>query len=354
MTTENDSMTVDSCARPSALATTSRLLTTSRPVLALLRWFDARAGQDQLDPQGANRVDWARVVPFIMLHLMCFGVIYVGWSWTAVAVAAVLYALRMFAITGFYHRYFSHRAFKTSRACQFAFALVGASAVQRGPLWWAAHHRNHHRYSDRPEDVHSPHQHGLIWSHMGWFTTPTNFATRLNLVRDFRRYPELQFLDRFDILVPFVLALGLYGLGATLAVAAPALGTSGPQMLIWGFFISTVVLFHGTNTINSLAHRIGTRRYDTHDKSRNNLLLALLTMGEGWHNNHHHYPASARQGFYWWEIDVTYYGLVLLSWLGLVWNLKPVPAHIRDRGLIASGESSCSKAPTSSDTRTAA
>lgn len=325
-----------------------RLLTTCRPVLAFVRWFDAWAGQDHLDNRAANRVDWARVIPFVVLHVMCLGVIYVGWSWAAVTVAAILYAVRMFAITGFYHRYFSHRAFKTSRACQFVFAVLGASAVQRGPLWWAAHHRNHHRYSDRPEDVHSPQQHGLVWSHMGWFTTPSNFATRLNLVRDLRRYPELRFLDRFDALVPVLLGLGLYGLGATLAVAAPAWGTDGPQMLIWGFFISTVVLFHGTNTINSLAHRVGTRRYDTHDKSRNNLLLALITMGEGWHNNHHHYPASARQGFYWWEIDVTYYGLLLLSWLGLVWNLKPVPAHVRDRRSSGPGVSSCPNPATSS------
>jgi stearoyl-CoA desaturase (delta-9 desaturase) len=303
-------------------------------VLSFIRWFDAWAGVDKLQENDPQRVDWSRVVPFIGVHLMCLGVFWVGWSWTAVSVAAALYAIRMFAITGFYHRYFSHRSFKTGRWCQLAFAILGASAVQRGPLWWAAHHRNHHRHSDQESDVHSPCRHGLIWSHMGWITSRPNFVTRLKAVPDLVEFPELRFLDRFDILVPTLLGVALYYLGVLLATVAPELGTNGPQMLIWGFFISTIVLFHCTNTVNSLAHRIGTQRYDTQDKSRNNLFLALITFGEGWHNNHHHYPSSARQGFYWWEIDLTYYGLVLLSWLGLIWDLRPVPVHVRDAGRI--------------------
>jgi stearoyl-CoA desaturase (delta-9 desaturase) len=298
--------------------------------LSLVRWFDAWAGVEHIRETDPQRVDWSRVVPFVVLHLMCLGVFWVGWSWTAVGTAAALYATRMFAITGFYHRFFSHRAFKTSRWCQFAFAVLGASAVQRGPLWWAAHHRHHHRYSDQAADIHSPHQHSLLWSHMGWITSRPNFVTKRRLVADFDLYPELRFLDRFDIAVPVALAVGLYTLGSWLAVRAPHLGTSGGQMLIWGFFISTVLLFHSTNTINSLAHQFGSQRYQTGDKSRNNFWLALITLGEGWHNNHHHYPASVRQGFYWWEIDLTYYGLVVLSWLGLIWDLKPVPAHVRD------------------------
>jgi stearoyl-CoA desaturase (delta-9 desaturase) len=298
--------------------------------LSLVRWFDAWAGVEHIHETDPQRVDWSRVVPFVVLHLMCLGVFWVGWSWTAVGTAAALYAARMFAITGYYHRYFSHRAFKTSRWCQFAFAVLGASAVQRGPLWWAAHHRHHHRYSDQAADIHSPHQHSLLWSHMGWITSRPNFVTKRRLVADFDLYPELRFLDRFDIAVPAALAVGLYTLGSWLAVRAPHLGTSGGQLLIWGFFVSTVALFHGTNTINSLAHRFGSRRYETGDDSRNNPWLALLTFGEGWHNNHHHYPASARQGFFWWEIDPTYYGLLILSWFGLIWELRPVPAHVRD------------------------
>lgn len=303
-------------------------------VMSLVRWFDAWAGAERCDQGDPDRVDWSRCLPFLAMHVMCLGVVWTGWSWTAVLVAASLYVVRMFAITGFYHRYFSHRAFKTSRWFQFIFAVVGAASVQRGPLWWAAHHRNHHRHSDREADVHSPIQHGLLWSHMGWFTSRPNFVTRLKVVPDLEKYPELRFLDRFDILVPMLLGFSLYGLGEFLAVSNPRLGTSGMQMLIWGFFISTVVLFHCTNTINSLAHKLGTQRYETHDKSRNNLFLALITFGEGWHNNHHHYPSSARQGYFWWEIDLTYYVLVLLSWFGLVWDLRPVPEHIRTLGRI--------------------
>ena len=300
-------------------------------IVSLIRWIDAWAGMEKIHESDPQRVDWSRVLPFAAMHVMCLAVYWVGWSGIAITVAGVLYVVRMFAITGFYHRYFSHRTFKTSRWCQLAFAVLGASAVQRGPLWWAAHHRNHHRYSDQAADLHSPRQHGFLWSHMGWFTSRPNFATRLQAVPDLGKYPELCFLDRFDIVVPIALAVMLYAFGATLAALAPQLGTNGAQMLVWGFFISTIVLFHGTNTINSLAHQIGTQRYDTGDDSRNNLVLALITFGEGWHNNHHHYPASVRQGFYWWEVDLTYWALVVLSWTGLIWALKPVPRHIRDK-----------------------
>lgn len=303
--------------------------TLSRLKVAIVRWFDAWADVETIAEREPLCVDWLRCLPFVVMHAACLGVIWAGWSGTAVAVAVALYAIRMFAITGFYHRYFSHRTFKTSRVGQFLFALLGACAVQRGPLWWAAHHRHHHRYSDQEQDTHSPRQHGFLWSHMGWVTSRANFATNLRAVADLAKFPELRFLDRLDVLVAVSLAVFLYLVGVVLAILAPALGTSGLQMLIWGFFISTVVLYHGTYTINSLAHKIGRKRYETQDESGNSFLLALITLGEGWHNNHHHYPAAVRQGFYWWEIDLTYYVLVLLSWTGLIWDLRPVPAHIR-------------------------
>ena len=291
-------------------------------------WFDSSAVAPEAgDPK---HIEWLRVLPFLGLHLACLGVLWVGWSWTAVSVALALYALRMLAITGFYHRYFSHKAFRTSRAMQFVFALLGASAVQRGPLWWASQHRHHHAHADDEQDMHSPHRHGFLWSHTGWFMARANFATRMAAVPDLAKYPELRFLDRFDALVPVLLALGLYGVGELLAYSAPALGTSGLQLVVWGFAISTVVLYHATFTVNSLAHTLGWRRYATRDQSRNNLWLALLTFGEGWHNNHHHFPGSARQGFYWWEIDLTYYILKLLAALGLIWDLRPVPAGMRE------------------------
>jgi stearoyl-CoA desaturase (Delta-9 desaturase) len=293
------------------------------------RWFDNDAALAETTA-ASSRIDWVRLLPFAALHLGCFAALWVGVSTTAVLAAACLYALRMFAITGFYHRYFAHGAFRTSRAAQFAFALLGASGVQRGALWWASHHRHHHAYSDQPQDAHSARQHGFLWSHLGWFMARENFATRRERVEQLFKYPELRFLDRYDALVPLLLALALYGIGEALAVFVPSMGTHGWQLVVWGFCISTVLLYHATFTINSLAHGFGSRRYATRDDSRNNFWLALLTFGEGWHNNHHHYPVAARQGFYWWEIDLTYYGLRVLSALGIIWDLKEVPARVRD------------------------
>lgn len=285
-------------------------------------WIDGGATTGAGDDE---RIDWLRAVPFILLHVACVGVVWVGVSPVALIVATALYALRMFALTAFYHRYFSHRAFRTSRATQCVFAVIGASCVQRGPLWWAAHHRNHHRHTETDRDPHSPSVHGFLWSHAGWFLTPAAFRTDLEGVRDFSGYAELRWLDRYDTVVPAALAVALYALGAGLQAFRPAWGTSGPQMVVWGFCISTVALFHATATINSLAHRFGRRRFATRDDSRNNAWLALITFGEGWHNNHHYYPGAARQGFRWWEIDPTWYGLRLLAVAGLVWDLKPVP-----------------------------
>lgn len=305
-------------ARPRGFATT------------LLQWFDSEAVEAADDSRSRN-VDWLRTLPFIAMHLACLGVFWVGISPISVGVAILVYVLRMFAITGFYHRYFSHKAFRTSRVVQFTFALVGASAVQRGPLWWASHHRHHHVHSDDTADVHSPGQHGFLWSHMGWFLCRVNYTARKELIKDWLKFPELRFLDRFDIVAPALLAFSLYGLGVLLAHVRPEWGTDGAQMLVWGFVISTVALYHATFMINSLAHVWGKRRFITKDDSRNNPLLAIITLGEGWHNNHHHYPASARQGFYWWEFDPTYYALRFMASLGLIWDLKPLPADVLTR-----------------------
>lgn len=280
----------------------------------------ARAKPEKMEP--------GRCLPFVTLHLGCLGVFWTGWSWAAVATAVALYFIRMFAVTGFYHRYFCHRAFRTSRAAQFVFALIGLTAVQRGPLWWAAVHRHHHAHSDEEHDAHSPHTKGFLWSHIGWLTSSKNFPTDYKLVRDLVKFPELVFLNRFDLIGPLLLFTGLFAFGAALAHFAPGLGTNAWQMVVWGFFISTTVLFHGTCAVNSFAHTLGNKRFETRDESRNSLLLALVTLGEGWHNNHHHYQSSARQGFYWWEIDVSYYVLKTLAALGLIWEMREVPAKV--------------------------
>ncbi|WP_020406049.1 acyl-CoA desaturase [Hahella ganghwensis] len=269
-------------------------------------------------------VDWVRVWPFVAIHLLCLATLWVGWSATALVTALILYLVRMFAITAFYHRYFSHKSFKTSRPLQFAFAILGASATQRGPLWWASHHRFHHRTSDTEEDPHSP-RHGFWQSHCGWFLGQRYFETNFDLIRDFAKYPELQWLDRYDWFVPVILGVTLWIAGDMLSLFLPQLETSGLQMFIWGYCVSTVILIHATLAINSFAHRFGSRRYQTPDDSRNNLLLALITLGEGWHNNHHHFSGSARQGFFWWEIDISFYLLKIMQWCGLIWDLRAVP-----------------------------
>jgi len=272
-----------------------------------------------------ERMEWSRLVPFIILHLGCLGVFWTGASWVAVGTAVFLYFSRMFLITGFYHRYFSHKTFQISRAGQFIAAFLGLTCTQRGPLWWAWVHRHHHKHSDEEEDFHSPGVQGFFWAHVGWITSSCNFPTDYSRIKDLAKYPELVFLNRFDLIGPLFLAFITLGWGWLLQSFFPSLGTSPGQMLVWGFFISTSLLFHGTSCINSLAHVLGRKRYETHDDSRNSFILSLITMGEGWHNNHHRYQAAARQGFYWWEFDPTYYLLKLLSWLGVVRNLRPVP-----------------------------
>jgi stearoyl-CoA desaturase (delta-9 desaturase) len=262
---------------------------------------------------------WLDNIPFWGVHIAAIvGVVMLGFSWAGVAWFAATYFSRMFGITGGYHRYFSHRTYKAGRVVQFFLALLGALSVQKGPLWWAAHHRNHHKFSDEPEDVHSPRQRGFWWSHMGWILVKRHAATHTERVKDLAAFPELRFLERFHMLFVLAFAVGLYLLG-------------GATALVWGFFVSTTLLWHGTFTINSLAHVWGKRRYETTDDSRNNPVLAILTMGEGWHNNHHYYQRSARQGFYWWEVDISFYILKTMELVGLVSDVQGVPKHVRDQ-----------------------
>ena len=279
-----------------------------------------------------DRVDWPRVMPFVFLHLGCLGVIWTGASVFSVCFAIALYFLRMFAVTGIHHRYFSHKTYSTSRPVQFLLAIWAATAVQRGSLWWAYHHRHHHLHSDDPEDAHSPHVHGFLWSHIGWITSRRNFPTDYSKIKDLAKFPELVWLNRFDLVIPILYAVFTLVLGMALERFAPGLHTNGSQMLVWGFFVSTTFLFHGTACINSMAHLMGKRRYKTTDDSRNSFILSLICLGEGWHNNHHRYQSSTRNGFYWWEIDLTYYGLKMLSWTGLIWGFKPVPKSILEEG----------------------
>ncbi len=296
-----------------------------KPFKNMYLWIDSESVEHL---GNSTKVNWFRTIPFILVHGVCLFAFLVGFSWFALVFGICFYLIRMFAITGIYHRYFSHRTYKLNRFWQFMFALLGASCAQRGALWWAANHRHHHRYSDTEKDIHSPGLHGFLWSHMGWFTCDISFQTPKEYIQDFAKYPELQFLNRFDGLVPTLSGFGVFFLGMFLEIYFPALGVTRWQLLVWGFFISTVFLFHATVSINSLTHMFGKKRFVTGDESRNNWFLSIFTLGEGWHNNHHYYPAAAKQGFYWWEIDVTYYVLKGLSFIGIVKGLRAVPNFV--------------------------
>ncbi len=257
-----------------------------------------------------ERVPWT-ALPYYMMHVAALGVFFVPFSWSCVALCVGMYYLRMFGITAGYHRYFAHRGYKTGRIFQFVLAWLGTMACQKGVLWWSGHHRHHHKFSDQPEDIHSPKK-GFWWSHQSWFLAPKYETTPASQLREFGAYPELLFLNRFWVTGPVFLGVGMFLIG-------------GWSWLFWGFVLSTVVLWHGTFTINSLAHVWGSTRYETGDTSRNNFLLALITMGEGWHNNHHYYQSTANNGFFWWEIDCSYYILKALSWIGVVRDLRTPP-----------------------------
>lgn len=302
----------------------------------LFKWA---ANENNFDPNAnyPETIDWVRSVPFLLMNLGCLLVFYFGFSWVAFTTALVLYFLRLFSIGAFYHRYFSHKTYQTNRFWQFIFAIIGSSSVQRGPLWWASHHRQHHMCSDEPVDAHSPVHHGFWWSHMGWFMSRKHYYYNPDRVKDLSRFPELVFLDRYDSLIPALLFISLFVAGALLHKFAPQLGTSAGQMVVWGFCISTIALFHTTVTINSASHVFGSKRFKTKDNSRNNILLAFLTWGEGWHNNHHHYPAAACQGFMWWEIDLTYYILKLMEKIGIIWDVRSVPKSVLQKDLVKQG-----------------
>ncbi len=250
---------------------------------------------------------------FVVMHASVVLVVIVPVSWKIIVLALAGYGVRMWAVTAGYHRYFAHRAYKTSRPFQFVLALIGTTAMQNGPIWWASLHRRHHKHSDGPGDPHSPSKHGFWYAHVGWVFDRTVPRPRdESNVSDLLRYPELRWLDRHEWL-----PLAAYALACTVIGGLPG--------LLWGFVVSTLAVFHATMLINSLAHTSGSRRYPTNDQSRNNGLLAVLTLGEGWHNNHHHYMSSARQGFFWWEIDITYYTLRALALFHLVWDVREPP-----------------------------
>lgn len=265
-----------------------------------------------------QKIDWVGAIPFALMHIAGLAAFFFEFSWQLFGLCLASYYIRMFGVTAGYHRYFSHRAYKTSRPFQFILAFLAQSSAQKGVLWWAAHHRHHHKYSDTEKDLHSPKQSGFWWAQVGWILSPENSETDMKYIQDFAKYPELRWLNKYFLVPPTLYAITCWLLW----------GWAG---LFWVFFFSTMCLFHGTFFINSLTHVFGKVRYHSGDDSKNSLILALITCGEGWHNNHHYYQATANQGWFWWEIDFSYYALKALSWMGLVWDLRKPPAHIKAR-----------------------
>lgn len=284
--------------------------------------------QEDIAVEHLSRDHLLFVVPLVLIHLSCFLVLLTGWSVPAIVTFAVLTFLRCFGITAGYHRLLSHRSFRTTRTFQFVLACLGALAAQNGPLWWVGHHRHHHTHSDAPADVHSPRR-SFFWGHMGWLFSSRNVSYRLRLVRDLSRLPELAALDRHYYLLHIGLAAALYVMGEALANFAPDWNCDGFQLVVWGICLSTVSVYHMVWSTNSVCHRFGSRRFDTPDDSRNNALVSLLVLGDGWHHNHHFAPYSARHGFYWWEFDPTYLILNALAKVGIVWDLK-LPKRVAD------------------------
>jgi stearoyl-CoA desaturase (delta-9 desaturase) len=251
---------------------------------------------------------------FVVLHVIAgIGLFYFSFTWKMALLVVASYYFQMFGVTGGYHRYFSHRSFKTGRAFQFVLAWLAQTSIQKGTLWWAANHRHHHKYSDKEPDPHSPLLYGFLHSHMGWFLfTEKHVPTQWEYIPDLSRYKELVWLNEYNWVPGLVYGTLMMLIG-------------GPATFFWGFLVSLILVWHGTFTINSLSHVYGSVRYKTDDTSKNNFILAIITMGEGWHNNHHTYCSSANQGFFWYEIDMTWCVLKMLSWVGLVWDMRDAP-----------------------------
>jgi stearoyl-CoA desaturase (delta-9 desaturase) len=282
-------------------------------------------------PEIRNKPILKQEIAFAVVHLLPLLAIFTGATLFDWIVCAVLYVVRMFWVTGGYHRYFAHKSYKTSRFFQFIIAFMSQTSAQKGALWWAAHHRHHHRHSDTPADPHSMKIYGFWYSHIGWIVGPDFKKTDYKTIGDYSKYPELVWLNKYHLVPPVFLALVVTALGGIVngGSITQMFTHHGMSTLLIGFFLSTVILYHATFSINSIMHKFGFQRYESHDESKNSVWLALLTLGEGWHNNHHYYETSSRQGFFWWEIDITYYVLRAFNAVGLIWDLKGVPNHIK-------------------------
>lgn len=273
-----------------------------------------------------TNISYSNASRIILFHLSVVLVFISGYSFTALITFLILYLARLFVITGFYHRYYSHQSYQTSRWLQFILTLIGTSAGQQGPLSWATSHITHHQHADTRGDPHSPVLTSGLYAHIGWLMQKDALPTNDKLVKPFLKFPEIVFLDRYHYLGTTGLIISLALLGTFLSTHHPELGTSALQLVSWGFILSTLLILHGACLVNSVAHLYGYRRFRTTDNSHNVWWLFPLTLGDNWHNNHHHTPRSASFSYAWWEVDIIYLCILLLEKSGLVWNVKR-PQH---------------------------
>jgi stearoyl-CoA desaturase (Delta-9 desaturase) len=276
-----------------------------------------------------------QIVIFWTVQVSALLIFAVPFRWAFVAVWAASHFLRAIGLTLAFHRYFAHRAFKMNRVARFVWTWIGTSAMQKGPMWWAGHHVNHHKYADRDGDPHSPMVSGVYYAHIGWFLNDTRhdkLEPNNPVIRDFSRVPEIAFIEKYFFLPPLLLAIAMFAIG-------------GFPLLIWGFCLPTMTLAHATFAINTVNHMFGSRRFETVDESRNNPLTALFAVGEGWHNNHHRYQRAARNGFYWWEFDPTWYVIRAMKAVGLAWDVQAVPKRIYEEARVVKAKRATRKVP---------
>ena len=269
-----------------------------------------------------TNISYSNATRIILFHLSVVLVFISGYSFTALITFLVLFLVRLFVITGFFHRYYSHRSYQTSRWFQFLLTFIGTSAGQQGPLSWATSHITHHQHADAEDDPHSPVLNSGFYAHIGWLLQKDALSTNDKIVKPFTKYPEIVFLDRYHYIGTTSLIISLALLGMLLSEHYPELGTSALQLVSWGFILSTLLILHGACLVNSVGHLYGYRRFKTKDNSHNVWWLFPLTLGDNWHNNHHHAPKSASFSYAWWEVDIIYLCILILEKLGLVWNVK--------------------------------
>lgn len=283
--------------------------------------------------QTESGVVWTTAVFMGIFHLGAFAALFF-FSWTNLIIAAVLYLLAVDCGIGMgYHRLLVHRGYQVPKAVEYFLTVCGTLALEGGPIAWVATHRIHHRHSDQPGDPHTPRE-GTWWAHMGWIITGRALNTQTEALAhyapDLARDRVQVWLSKYHWVPLLILGIGLFAAG-TLAGGL----RGGIGLFLWAIFLRVTIGLHATWLVNSATHLHGARRFRTQDDSRNNWWVALLTGGEGWHNNHHANPVSARHGLAWYEFDPNYYGILLLKKLGLAKHVRTAKFARRNRSRTA-------------------